>query len=108
MITFVALWNIAEGISESEFERWYSDVHIADAKRIPGLVGYRTNRAEDSGSQQFYRMAELSFANRQSFEQAFVSPEWKHAFVDAQNYITDHQRLVFETIQQSLKEPPNG
>lgn len=108
MITFVALWNIAEGISESEFERWYSDVHIADAKRIPGLVGYRTNRAVAPGSQPFYRMAELSFADRPSFERAFASAEWKHAFADARTYITDHQRLVFETTQQTLEEPSDG
>ncbi len=108
MITFVAVWNIAQGVSDSEFERWYSHVHIADAKRIPGLIGYRTNRAVDRSKQQFYRMAELSFEDMQSFEVAFASAEWKHAFVDAQNYITDHQRLVFETTQQDLAEHTDG
>jgi uncharacterized protein (TIGR02118 family) len=103
MITFVALWNIREGVSVEEFERWYVDRHIPDARRIPGLVGYRTNRA--IGEQGWYRMAELSFPDRETFDRAFASPEWKHALADAGNYITDHQRLLFETTVQRLEEP---
>ena len=106
MFKFVALWNIRPGVSEADFERWYKDQHIQDAKCIPGLARYTVNRVASgsaSGS-RYYRMAELCFASQQDFEKAFVSPEWKHAFVDAQSYITDHLRLQFDSTEISLQE----
>ena len=77
MFKFVAMWNIRSGLSEAEFERWYKDTHIEDAKRIPGLVKYTVNRIS-GGSQSgapYYRMAELCFANEESFQKAFGSAE---------------------------------
>ena len=47
----------------------------------------------------------ISFPDRETFDRAFASPEWKHALADAGNYITDHQRLLFETTVQRLEEP---
>lgn len=105
MYKFVALWNIRPGVSEAEFERWYSERHMGDAQQIPGLVKYTVNRVGDSvrEASPYYRMAELGFASRESFEKAFASPEWKHAFADAQGYIVDHVRLQFESTDVPLK-----
>jgi uncharacterized protein (TIGR02118 family) len=98
------MWNIRSGLSEAEFERWYKDTHIEDAKRIPGLIKYTVNRitgGRQSGA-PYYRMAELCFANEESFQKAFGSAEWKHAFEDAQNYITGHIRLQFDSVDIPL------
>lgn len=105
MFKFVALWNIKPGVSEDEFERWYRDRHIGDARRIPGLVRYTVNRRSDGAAAdaRYYRMAELCFADEASFEKAFASPEWKHAFEDAQGYIADHLRMKFESTEIELE-----
>jgi uncharacterized protein (TIGR02118 family) len=78
---------------------------MKDAQRIPGLVGYTVNRVSDSArdGSPYYRMAELCFASREGFEKAFASPEWKHAFADAQGYVADHIRLQFESTDVPLK-----
>lgn len=105
MYKFVAMWNIRPGVTEADFERWYVERHMGDAKRIPGLVRYTVNRVSDSArdGSPYYRMAELCFASRESFERAFASPEWKHAFADAQGYIADHVRLQFESTDVPLE-----
>ena len=99
MLKFVALWNIKEGITEAQFEQWYRNTHMPDAKRIPGLRRYTVNRAAAPvrGESRYYRMAELSFDSHEAMQQALNTPEWQHAFADAQRYITDHLRLQLES-----------
>ena len=106
MFKFVALWNIKPGISEEDFERWYAEQHMGDAKRIPRLIKYTVNLVDtpDNSPSRYYRMAELCFRTREDFEKAFISPEWKHAFVDAQSYITDHLRLQFTSQDVPLEK----
>lgn len=106
MIKFVALWNLPEGMSEAEFEQWYEETHIPDARRIPGLRRYTVNRAPPPkrGEQRYYRMAELSFDSLEAVEQAMDSPEWRHAFADARDRITDHTRVFFETREIPLDD----
>lgn len=97
MLKFVALWNVAPGLSEAEFEDWYRRVHVEDARRIPGLRRYTINRvapAEAEGS-AYYRMAELCFDSHDAAKAAMASPEWQHAFHDARDKIAGHVRLFF-------------
>lgn len=104
MLKFVALWNVKEGISEAGFEHWYRTKHIPDAKRIPGLRKYTVNRAAEPGraASRFYRMAELSFDSHAAVQSAMASPEWQHAFRDAQGFIADHVRLQFDSEEIAL------
>jgi uncharacterized protein (TIGR02118 family) len=99
MLKFVALWNVKSGISETEFEHWYRTNHIPDAKRIPSLRKYTVNRVTESGraASRYYRMAELSFDSHEAVQAAMSSPEWQHAFKDAQGFIADHMRLQFDS-----------
>ena len=101
---FVALWNLPEGASEAEFERWYREVHIPDAKRIPGLRRYTVNRAcaQTRPTSAFYRMAELSFDSYEAAQQALASPEWKHALSDASGRLTGHLRIFFDSEEIAL------
>ena len=105
MLKFVAMWNIKEGISEAEFERWYRDVHMPDAKRIPGLRKYTVNRVTEAarGESRYYRMAELCFDSHEAMQEALKTTEWQHAFRDVQGYITDHLRLKFESEEVPLE-----
>ena len=99
MLKFVAMWNLKEGISESAFEDWYRNRHIPDARRIPGLRKYTVNRVAEAlrGQSRYYRMAELSFDSYEAVQRALTTPEWQHAFAEAQGYIADHLRLQFES-----------
>ena len=104
MLKFVALWNVAPGLSEAEFEHWYRKVHVADAKRIPGLRRYTINRVApgQAAGSAYYRMAELSFDSLEAAQAAMASPEWRHAFHDAQDKITGHVRLFFQSEEVPL------
>lgn len=112
MLKFVALWNLPEGMNEEEFEHWYEETHIPDARRIPGLRRYTVNRAPAAkrGEQRYYRMAELSFDSLEAVEKAMESPEWRHAFADARDKIADHTRVYFESREIPLDDPdhPEG
>ena len=99
MLKFVALWNLAPDVNATDFERWYHDTHIEDAKRIPGLRRYTVNRAaaELRADAPYYRMAELTFDSYAAAQAALATPEWRHAFQDATGRIADHRRLFFCT-----------
>jgi len=105
MVKVVALWNIREEISEKEFEKWYEEKHIPDAKKIPGLKKYTVNRVvfKHRNSSVYYRMAELCFDSMERVEEALESREWTYAFADAKDKIADHIRLFFETKEIPLK-----
>ena len=99
MIKVVSIWALPPGMSESEFEAWYVDKHIGDAKKIPGLRRYTVNRVipEERANSRFYRMAELSFDTAEAARAAFESPEWKYAFADAKRYIGEFMRFYFDS-----------
>lgn len=99
MIKVVSIWALPPGMGEQEFERWYIDKHVEDAKRIPGLRRYTINRVipEERANARFYRMAELSFDDIASARAAFESEQWKYAFADAKAYIGDFMRFYFDS-----------
>jgi|Laugresbdmm110sn_1035088.scaffolds.fasta_scaffold55783_3 uncharacterized protein (TIGR02118 family) len=105
MLKFVAMWNIAPGVTTGDFEDWYNRIHIPDAKKIPGLIAYTTNKVNPhkSAASQYYRMAELCFDSLDSAEKAMESPQWQHAFNDAKAWICDHVRLWLDSESISLK-----
>ncbi|MCL4232211.1 MAG: hypothetical protein KJ053_11560 [Dehalococcoidia bacterium] len=72
MIRFVHLFNYACGITEGE--EWYLGTHTAAARKLPGVIGYRSWRGFDAGipypspgaptpHDQFVRRSELQFAD---------------------------------------------
>jgi uncharacterized protein (TIGR02118 family) len=99
MIKVVSIWQLPPGMPEADFERWYLDKHVPDAKKIPGLRRYEINRVipEERANSRFYRMAELSFDTLPEARAAFESAEWKYAFADAKPYIGDFMRFFFDS-----------
>ena len=72
MIRFVHLFNYAEGVSKEEGEKWYLGEHVPQAKKLSGVVRYRSWPWVDAGIpypspgaptpfNQFVRRSELCF-----------------------------------------------
>lgn len=72
MIRFVHLFNYTEGVSKEAGEKWYVESHVPEARKLPGLIGYRSYRGVDVGipypspgaptpHDQFVRRSELIF-----------------------------------------------
>jgi uncharacterized protein (TIGR02118 family) len=69
----------------AEFDRYYAQVHIPLAKKIPGLRRLEVTRltgAPSSGASDLYLIAELYFDNAAAREAALASNEGKAAEAD--------------------------
>lgn len=72
MVRFVHLFNYAQGVSKEDGEDWYLSKHVPEARKLPGVVSYRSWRGVDVGipypsagaptpHDQFVRRSELCF-----------------------------------------------
>ena len=62
------------------FEKHYSEVHAGLVEALPGIEAVETGRfarALDRGTELYYRIAALSFADKAAMQAAFGSPEGK-------------------------------
>jgi len=76
MIRFVHIFNYAEGVSIDDGEAWYLGEHVSQARKLPGVVRYRSWKQFDNGIpfpnagvpapfDQFVRRTELCFETLQ-------------------------------------------
>jgi uncharacterized protein (TIGR02118 family) len=88
MVRFLVLYNTPE--DPAEFDRYYREVHIPLAKRLPGLSRYTISRDVGliRGPETYYMIAELDFADRAGLEDAFASPEGQAAAQDVPKFAT--------------------
>ena len=88
MVRFLVLYNTPE--NPAEFDRYYREVHIPLAKRLPGLSRYTISRDVGliRGPEAYYMIAELDFDNRATLEDAFQSPEGQAAAQDVPKFAT--------------------
>ena len=72
----------------AEFDRYYAQVHIPLAKKIPGLRRLEVTRltGAPSGANDLYLIAELYFDNAAAREAALTSNEGKAAEADLPNF----------------------
>ena len=81
MIRFVHIFNYAEGVSKEDGEKWYLGTHVPEARKLPGLVAYRSWSGIVSGvpypspgsptpRDQYVRRSELCFEDVDSALQA--------------------------------------
>ena len=49
MIRFVHIFNYAEGVSTDDGEAWYLGEHVPQARKLPGVVRYRSWKQFDNG-----------------------------------------------------------
>ena len=88
MVRFLVLYNTPE--DPAEFDRYYREVHILLAKRLPGLRRYTISRDVGliRGPEAYYMVAELDFDDRAALESAFASPEGQAAARDVPKFAT--------------------
>lgn len=73
----------------AEFDRYYDEVHVPLAHRLPGLRRYTITRPEadaDGTAPAFHLVAVLEFDDKQAFTAAIASPEGQAAEADMANF----------------------
>lgn len=89
MVSLIFMYNLKPGITPEEYEKWFSEVHIPDIKRIPGLRKVFANKVIGSLSgepAEYYRAGELHFDDMEDIQKAFAWIE--------ENLNTDESRSV--------------
>ena len=89
----VSCWSAPREEDLAEFERYYTDVHVPHATRIPGairLVLTRLTYGLEGNPSSFYRVAELYFESKDDLLKATTTPEWAEMRADG---IKIHERF---------------
>jgi len=80
------------------FDRYYRDVHVPIAKKIPGLRGYEVTRGEIGmlgGRSPYYLIAVLTFDSAAAVQAALTSPEGQATAADIGNFATGGVDVLF-------------
>ena len=89
MIKLTLLYGHPE--DPGEFESYYADTHLPLAARMPGVSRLELTRfgpGMDGSAPEYYRMAELYFADEAQVEATLDSPEGQAALADLKNFAT--------------------
>lgn len=85
-------------VDEAEFDRYYREIHIPLASKLPGLRRYTMSR-NPAGvrGDSYYLIAELDWDDMAALQAAFASPEGKAAADDVPKFATGgSSSVVFE------------
>lgn len=85
-IKLVAIYQMPE--DQEIFNRHYTEIHTPIVRAIPGLLELRINKVSQHfiGDVRPYMIAEMVFANAESFQVAMASEENKKAGADIANF----------------------
>ncbi len=86
MYKVVAFWGPPKDSDIEAFEKYYWDVHVPLARKVPGLKKLTLTRADaglEGAAAPFYRVAELWFDSAEAVEKAHHTPEWTAMRQDA-------------------------
>jgi uncharacterized protein (TIGR02118 family) len=88
---------------KAAFDKYYNEIHIPIAKKIPGLQSYEVSKgivASPAGESGIHLVALLGFESFGAIQSAFVSPEGQAAGADVPNFATGGADiLMFDTIE---------
>jgi hypothetical protein len=72
MVKAILGYDIVPNMTVEAYEKWLTEVHLPDLKRIPGLkrVVFNTVKGIVRGETTFYRISELHYENMETFEKA--------------------------------------
>ena len=90
MYKAISCWSAPRPGTEDEFERHYRKVHVPLALRVPNtrrLTLTRTADGLEAEPPAFYRVAEMFFSDRDSFEAATRTREWEELRADSAEVI---------------------
>jgi uncharacterized protein (TIGR02118 family) len=97
MVRLLVLYNPPE--DPDAFDKYYDEVHIPLAKRLPALARYTVSRNLASGS-PYYLIAELDWEDMAAFQAAMGSPIGAEAAADVAKFASGgSSTLVFEVAE---------
>ncbi|MBC7632255.1 EthD family reductase [Aeromicrobium sp.] len=81
----VSCWSAPRPEDVGEFERYYAEVHVPHATRVPGATRLTLTLATDGSEMPsaFYRVAELFFETHEDLSAATQTVEWAELLNDA-------------------------
>jgi hypothetical protein len=101
MIRLTVMYNLPEGTDEAEFLKWRLGEHQAENESMPGLIRtdfariYEGYPRELKPKHRFMTIAE--FPDKETFEQAFWSPEGMADFEESLKRLSDYVFYISET-----------
>ncbi len=90
-LKIIATWSAPEPGRADEFEEAYWGKHIPLARRVPDLLELNltlTSKGVGGAPSDFYRVAELVFADEETYLRSASSPEWTAMNEDAAEIIS--------------------
>ena len=83
------------------FDRYYRDVHVPIAKKVPGLRRYEVNTGPvgtPAGEAPYHVVAIMTFDSLDAIQRALTSPEGQAAAADLANFAqADVELMIFES-----------
>lgn len=94
MVRVLVLYNTPQ--DPEAFDRYYEEVHIPLAKRLPGLLSYTVskNLTPLGGDAKYYLIAELDWESQESMQAAFASPVGAETAADVAKFATGGSSLM--------------
>ncbi|HVC43701.1 MAG TPA: EthD family reductase [Candidatus Binataceae bacterium] len=86
MYKVVAFWGAPKPSDLEAFEKYYAEVHVPLARRVPHLrklVLTRTENGLEGAPAPFHRVAELLFDNPEAMARASEAAQWRAMREDA-------------------------
>lgn len=80
------------------FDRYYAEIHIPLAKKLPGLRKYQVSKGDvagPAGPTGVHLVATLTFDSVAAIQDAFASPEGQAAAGDLPNFASGGADLMF-------------
>jgi uncharacterized protein (TIGR02118 family) len=93
-VKLVVLYTRPE--NPEEFERHYTEQHVPLVHKVPGLQQFEAGRfvaAGDNGELNYYRIAELTFADQDALQAGLASDEGKATGADFAEIAAPGSRL---------------
>jgi len=100
MIKLVAMYGKPQ--DPAHFDRYYREVHVPLAKRIPGLKRFTIHRVLGSpqeGEPPYYCLTEVYWDDLDTARKALASPDGRASYNDVPNYATSGVTFVFTDVQ---------
>ena len=100
MVKLIALFKRPDDVAA--FEQHYNDVHLPLIRQVPGLRKLVVNSVWGAprGEPAYYRVAEMWFDDRASFDKAMASDENRVAGKDLMSFARDVVTMIFVESQE--------
>lgn len=106
MVKFIVVMKRRQDLSPDAFRSYFDKVHAPLASKMPGLQRYVRNFPEPDPSRDppaWDAVVEFYFADRESLEAAWASPEGKAASADNENLV-DLSETTWSIVEQIVRD----